>query len=361
MSTLTAAPEITSDDLAWAESYLRAKVGEPAVEFAGVGLVEARDTFDSSRGVPFRGWASRVLIWIAKRELRRTAPISGYELFDHDGSPNESEEVSMPDQRRQLVSALRRIDEMAAPARWIVLARYLADFDNAAIGQILGRHRSRIAQLRRDIAQHTPEELTESSDRRGPMEPGPLCFCDLHELIDAVMLFGGQLFPTSPGGSLVRIGISRSQAKLPELAWMILVLEQNGIGMTLAGKEGSVGRRLPYRSEASNLMLMAYRRWYDGDGKHAITPTMEITHGKLAAWLVRSLGKSGKQIRLKAPSLESEVAHNLSFQICELTDWATYADGSGIVICETREIVEAWLRDIVPEQVWSHTGHLTRT
>mgnify|MGYP001000066731 CR=1 FL=1 len=144
--------------LSWAQSYLRRKLGAWAEDHAGAGLYEAARTFDPERGVPFQSWASRVLVWTARRAASDDlGDLDTVELQDGDQSPSlDDPPATATEDRQALLTALRKIDEMPAPVRWVVLARFMANMTTEQIAALLGRHPSSIARTMRNHRRSMP-------------------------------------------------------------------------------------------------------------------------------------------------------------------------------------------------------------
>jgi len=149
--------------LPWTRRLLRRRLGPAGEEYAGLALLQAIRSYDPSRGVPFRLWASRRVLWTARDAMRHEWKRAGTQAHaaqtstasldpdDHDvRAAMLGREVAPPDAALhhddQTVAALRRIEAMAGVTRWIILGRFLGDLSGPCLERILGhdaRHHSR--------------------------------------------------------------------------------------------------------------------------------------------------------------------------------------------------------------------------
>jgi hypothetical protein len=159
--------EICRALLPWAQSLLLRALGSGAEEYAGIGI----RSFDTSRAVPFRKFAARRIVWTAREEMirfsgrfgdgRSRAQSAAFSLSPMRNGrsfvPPNLSYVSNPaarlEEHEALAQCLRRADDIEGPARWVVLGRFLGDFNNHTLGRLLGRAHTRIyictADLRR--------------------------------------------------------------------------------------------------------------------------------------------------------------------------------------------------------------------
>ena len=157
--------------LPWAENLLGKAFGPKAKEYAGLGLVTAVRQFDAARGVPFNKYTARMVVWTARQELRRvhgrsqsshrhvTRNLVSLDRLSEEDAANARSLTQRSDpahhlqKHESLVQSLRTVDQLQGPARWVVLGRFLGDFDNPTLGRMLDHeprflHRA-VADLRR--------------------------------------------------------------------------------------------------------------------------------------------------------------------------------------------------------------------
>jgi hypothetical protein len=144
--------------LPWAENLLHLALGPGAEEYAGLGLVDAIRHFDTTRSVPFRKFAARRLVWTAREEMnradgrapgdprrrhRRTSVSIDQTPGDRPLPSASLSYVPNPaarlEEHEAIAQSLRTADKLEGPARWVVLGRFLGDFNNHTLGRLLGR------------------------------------------------------------------------------------------------------------------------------------------------------------------------------------------------------------------------------
>ena len=161
--------EISRAMLPWARGLLKAAVGPQAVEYAGLGVMEAIDQYDPRHAVPFYRFAAKTILWTARKELRRVNGRGPGERnravhrsvsltrVHHEGSwvaknlsavPNLAADL---EEHEMLAESLRTVDKIEGPARWVVLGRFLGDFDNSTLERVLGRERRHIYRFIADL------------------------------------------------------------------------------------------------------------------------------------------------------------------------------------------------------------------
>ncbi len=104
---------------------------------------------------------------------------------------------------------------------------------------------------------------------------------DFYQFIDVIMIFGASI-------SAQRITIRRSSLDdLPKLAWVVVMIEDHGIPMSLIKRSD----RLTYQSKQVNFLGPAVKRWYDG-GIRRIPADIIIDDNLLALWALSSIDVS---------------------------------------------------------------------
>jgi len=146
------------------------------MEYAGLGVMQAIDLYDPRHAVPFYRFAAKVIVWTAREELRkengrgpgernravhrsislsRVRPDRSFVAKNLSECPNLAENL---EEHEMLAESLRTVDQIEGPARWVVLGRFLGDFDNSTLERVLGRERRHIyrfiSELRRSWRAH---------------------------------------------------------------------------------------------------------------------------------------------------------------------------------------------------------------
>lgn len=125
--------------------------GSDAVEYAGLALVEAANTFDPTKGVPFRGWAAQQLTYTWRMEWRKQSRHQSknpeFEIADNDevsrlvGSDALHNHNRQPSARleehEQVTNLMTLVNELDGPARLILMAKVIARFKTSDIARIL--------------------------------------------------------------------------------------------------------------------------------------------------------------------------------------------------------------------------------
>jgi hypothetical protein len=192
------------------------------------------------------------------------------------------------------------------------------------------------------------------------------------------MLAGAQLTaPARPidhryAGSMrqVRLQIARSRTQWPTLAWAIIVLESNGLPMTLRTVDPD-GGKISYRSKPTNLLLRERRRWYFDRASASVPLGLTLSDATLAVWLTGALADDiaatrgcdpdpNRPLRLTAPRMSDSVAAQLAFHIRQ-RGWrcairhprgAPLQDFALSLEAPDRAQAQQWLDALVPRQAW---------
>jgi hypothetical protein len=174
----------------------------------------------------------------------------------------------------------------------------------------------------------------------------------LADLVDAMMLFGGQL---RDGQDVLRVGRRRHQ--WAALAWPISTLDLHGIDYSVMVRRDD--ERLCLTTHPQPFFRIERRRWYP-EGGSAITPAdLGLCEGKMISWMVASWSRKRKpgSVRLTAPRLSSETANRLARQVSDLLDLPAGVDTSRnsaavLISGDDRSRAESWLAERVPPAVW---------
>jgi hypothetical protein len=205
-----------------------------------------------------------------------------------------------------------------------------------------------------------------------------LIFEDLGHLIDAFLLTGAQLTAPAqaldrrgPGAArLVRLQLARGRQQWPVLAWAVIVLENNGLAMTLRTVDGD-NSKVTYRSAPTNLLLRDRARWYGDRNVAAVPDGVELCPCTLAVWLTGALADDAvtwrgappdvdRPLRLTAPRMSRAVAEKLAADLkrrgwrcsARAGEGAAAGDFRLVIAAADRPKVENWLADWVPRPVW---------
>ena len=205
-----------------------------------------------------------------------------------------------------------------------------------------------------------------------------LIFEDLGRLTDAFLLAGAQITaPAQPldwrgagGPRLVRLQLARGRQQWPVLAWAVIVLESNGLAMSLRTVDGD-NSKVTYRSAPTNLLLRERRRWYGEGGVARVPDDVQLCDPALAVWLTGALADDVVQwrgaepdpkrpLRLTAPRMGRALAERL-VELLQRRGWRCGAQSNGaagaddyriMVAAPSRCAIESWMEDWVPRPVW---------
>jgi len=135
-------------------------------------------------------------------------------------------------------------------------------------------------------------------------------FWTLSELLDAVMLFGGDVRKCiGGGGARVIIDIATTGQRA---AWLIAVLHHHNISVTIADDQPEGGGVL-LESRCNPFFTASVDRWYT-TRTPKIPADFTLTDELLAAWLIGNLPTVGPTI-LERPNITIEQAEQLAAKI----------------------------------------------
>ena len=173
------------------------------------------------------------------------------------------------------------------------------------------------------------------------------------------------------GPRLVRLQLGRGRAQWSVLAWAVIVLESNGLAMSLRTVDGDNGK-VTYRSAPTNLLLGERRRWYGEGGVARVPEDVQLCEPTLAVWLTGALADDQVQwrgaaadpkrpLRLTSPRMSRGLAERLA-GLLQRRGWRCGAQSNGgaaaaddyriMVAAPSRCAIESWLEDWVPRAVW---------
>ena len=172
--------------LDFAIAFLRRRFGEEGEEVAGEALWRAVCEYDGR--IPFRAFLKQRLTWAghdairsacgregsARAEANRRMLSLSAASGDEDGGDGENTRHAVPepaarqqdtpdaaaaageDEGRRLLDVLRRIQNLPAPGRQVVLLRFLGSMNLEQISLILGHRRRRLAAALAEVRQSLP-------------------------------------------------------------------------------------------------------------------------------------------------------------------------------------------------------------
>jgi len=142
--------------LPWARGVVRRELGGEAVEFAGLGLLEAIDSYDPDAGSSLKSWAYRTLYRVAVREFRKLHGRRGSRKYQARGTTctiNDRDDAAAcgsPSDRAvmadNVIEALKHVDSCAPIKRRALLLRALGGFSRDTQSRILGIPRKRLGR-----------------------------------------------------------------------------------------------------------------------------------------------------------------------------------------------------------------------
>lgn len=350
-----APPTIERQDLEWAQSILRHRIGEDAEEYAGIGLMKAIETFDPGRNVPWRSWAAQQIVWTARDEMRKLNGRPGSAQYESHLSTHSFDETY----EQPATTIDDRRDQQGE--RWTRALDVLRDIDQLPEDQRL----MRLGRIMAGMRVHAVRRLTR---KRAGKDWSPLMTRNYRHLVDGLMLFGAQLEPCYRGSDQVRVSIARTWTQRRSLFFALVFCERNGIRMRLRSGEETIGEKIIYSSSGNTNLREDYERWYDGG--QANTPEIELDELKLMVWAVGSLAWSAskrmvtvRRLKLTAPRLTRSSALNLASQIRAIKpDWKVdVLAGSSrfsVIYIENADEVRDWLSRQIPETTWTRTESL---
>lgn len=345
--------DLTREDLDWAEAILRRRIGQDAEEYAGIGLMRAHETFDPARGIPWRAWAAKQIVWTARDEQRKLDGRVGSAAYESRRNCHELQEFDEPatDERgdekeersKRAINVLRDLDQKPDEERLIAYGRIMASMKMAAVRKLVRK-------------------------RPGP-EQSPLLTRSYSHLVDALMLFGAQLEPCHRGSDVVRINIARTWTQRRALFFGLVLCHKNGIRMRLRNGPETIGEKICYSSLGNTNFREDFLRWYPH--RAAVTPNdLDLDELKLMIWAVGSLAFSTskrmvriRRLKLAAPRLSRPAAMNLASQIQALkphwkVDVLAGQKRYSVVWIDDADEVQSWLSAQIPETTWSRTENL---
>lgn len=188
-------------------------------------------------------------------------------------------------------------------------------------------------------------------------------FGSLDALLDAAMLFGGQL-TTSDDGRVrrARYTVGRTRNGWRALYWLMALFHRHDVklwlksGLNTLSRAGNYGK-IVFQTDLTCLLIAARRRWYAG-GKPAVPADLVIDDSTLIVWLVDALIRPGRDVRLTAPGMDAATAERLLAQVARVVpewplDIRRHASGASIVgRAAGRDMIEAWAAERAPAVVW---------
>lgn len=140
--------QLCADMLPWAQGVLRGALGATAEEFAGLGLLEAIDSYNPKAGPTLENWARQTLYRVAVREFRKIHGRRGYSKYRAQGTTcqiqpgDKATGTPAPDDRMgiadDVIAALHTVDSQPQQQRRITLLSALGQFDRHTQSRILG-------------------------------------------------------------------------------------------------------------------------------------------------------------------------------------------------------------------------------
>lgn len=175
-------------------------------------------------------------------------------------------------------------------------------------------------------------------------------FSNLYDLLDAAMLFGGEIRKVRGIVAGARIVFHRPRHNAERLAWMIGLLYHHNIDLNIGqSPDQSI---IQLETDPSPFYGPAADRWYGSARLPTVPDDLELADALLAAWLMGNLAYAGQTI-IASPRVRVATAERLAREAakrigrCDLNRRGKFGS---IKVCDRNRMLR-WLEKFTPLQL----------